>query len=122
MSDKKYICAVEHKQFGKIDLYETRNGARVYGKHPVLGIIPCQDKRAQEYIRGLVIAAGHGDKLARKPSALEVANHAPEEKPEKSEDFSVHVTDNLPGQAAPEKQGIVKRAKSIFFGMEDALK
>ncbi|MCA1778950.1 MAG: hypothetical protein LC637_06095 [Xanthomonadaceae bacterium] len=72
----KYICDVEHPKIGPLEVYETANGARVYGLAPEVGQIPFQDKRSQDKLRGLVIMAGQGQKLSRKPSALELANFA----------------------------------------------
>lgn len=73
-----YICDVRHNDFGLLKVYEMQNGMRCYAIHEDIGQIPFQNKDAQNLLRGLVIKAGHGDKLIRKPTMLEIANYAPE--------------------------------------------
>lgn len=119
------MCDVEHPKYGAIKVFQASNGARVYGVHEELGTIPFQQKHAQRLIRGLVIAAGFGNSLIRKPSELEKANYTPETPEPEPETVEVSVLDDdkhLSPEPVPEAPGIVAKAKRLFFGVEDALK
>lgn len=111
---RKFICNVSHPDAGEIEVFETQNGARIYGISEKLGMIPFQDKKRQDELRGLVIAMGLGDDLKRKPTMLEVANHAPVT----PESFTVSVTDELPGKAPEtvEPVPVESESKKGFFG------
>lgn len=90
--DKQAICKVKHPQWGEVEVFEAEGkGCRVYYRGGD-GMVPCQDRASQQKIRGLVIAAGHGGKLGKPPTLLEIANFAPE----KPETETVSVSDNVP--------------------------
>lgn len=115
-----FICELTHPDAGLIKVYEAQNGARVYGFSDKLGTIPFQDKKRQNQLRGLVIAEGYGQYLKRKPSALEMANHAPEIE-HGIEELTVSVLDKVqepkPEQpeATPEEMPEQKKSR-IGFG------
>lgn len=88
------ICLVKHDRLGALEVLETSNGARIYAKSPDYGVLQFQSAKQQKELRALVIAAGCGDQLSRKPSALETANFAPETAP------TVSVSEPEPAQDA----------------------
>lgn len=96
-----FICRVKHPRLGEMDVYETKNGARLYGRTEETGQIPFQGREPQKALRALVIAAGYGDLMIKKPTELEKANHLPE-KPEKvAQTVTVSVEDDANGDDVP---------------------
>lgn len=90
-----FICEVRLPEIGMVKVFELKNGARCYVVHSLFGQIPMQGKNAQQLLRGAVISTGFGDSLIRKPTILEIANHAPEGGEKKREDIVREITEDV---------------------------
>lgn len=103
----RFICNVEHSKLGALEVSETANGSRIYAKSSEFGALQFQSAKQQAELRSLVIKAGHGDLLSKKPSPLEVANFAPERAPE----VSVSSPEDLQGAETVSVAEVVETSK-----------